>query len=120
MRWQPTITSPLLISPFYQLCYNVISLAGLKIILTLSLLLSFLHNRIPHKHNVWAADNLASIYISICFFCNKPSKSKNHTSTFVYYLLFVKWKLTFTLRKGYFSQNQSSQTVSAGPELPIM
>ena len=39
--------------------YNVISLIGLKITLQLCLLLSFLQNRIPCKHNVWADDNLA-------------------------------------------------------------
>ena len=61
-EWTP-ITSPLLISSFYQLYYNVISLTGLKItlIMTLHLLLSFLHNRIPCKHNAWAANNLVPL-----------------------------------------------------------
>ena len=52
---------PMLISFLYQLYYNVISLTGLKITQLLCLLLSFLHNRIPCMHNVWAADNLAPL-----------------------------------------------------------
>ena len=32
---------------------------------------------------------------------NKLNKSKNHPSTFVYYLLFVKWNIVFTLRSIY-------------------
>ena len=46
---------------------------------------------------------------------NKPKKSKNHTSTFVYCLLFAKIKFYFYLEKNWSSQNRSSQTVSAGP-----
>ena len=42
---------------------TVIRLIGLKVTLPLCLLLSFLHNRIPCKHDVWAADNLASLDI---------------------------------------------------------
>ena len=46
---------------FYQLYYNVISAKGLKIILPLCLLLSFLHTRITCNHNDWAADLLTSL-----------------------------------------------------------
>ena len=39
----------------------VIRLIGLKVTLPLCLLISFLHNRILHKHDVWAANNLAPL-----------------------------------------------------------
>ena len=60
------ITLPPLINFFYHLCYNVIHLTSIKITQPLRLLLSFLHNRIPCMHNVWAADNLKPL--EICFF----------------------------------------------------
>ena len=71
--------------------FNVISLTSLKIALPICLLLSFLHNRIPCKNNAWADDNLTPP--------NKPNKSKNHTSNFLYYLLFVKMEFYFYLDK---------------------
>ena len=37
---------------------DVVSLTGLNIIQPFCLLLSFLHDRIPRKHNAWAPDNL--------------------------------------------------------------
>ena len=37
---------------------DVVSLIDLNITQPFCLLLSFLHDRIPCKHNVWAADNL--------------------------------------------------------------
>ena len=46
---------------FYQLYYIFISPTGLKIILLLCLLLSFLHTRITCKHKEWAADILTSL-----------------------------------------------------------
>ena len=61
-----------------------------KNILPLYLLLSFLHNRIPCKHNVWAPNifkPLDMLFLSTIVQYNKPNKSKNHISTFVYYLL---------------------------------
>ena len=109
--------SPANLSPFMIYC-NVITVAGLKITLPLYLLFSFLHNRISCKHNACTVDNLTPLdmlFLSISYsFIYKPNKSKNHTSTFVYYLLFVKMEVHFYLRN-WFGQNQSSQTVSAGP-----
>ena len=100
MRERP-ISSSLLISFFYQLYYNIISLTGLKITLPLFLLLSFVHNRIPCKHNAWAADNLAPLdilFICIIAYYNMPNKFKIHTRTFVYYFL-QKKNIIFSLRK---------------------
>ena len=52
--------------------------------------LSFLLNRIPCKHNAWASNNLAPLDMPFLSIIAKPNKSKHHTSTFVYYLLFEK------------------------------
>ena len=44
---------------------NVISPTSLKTTLSLRLLLSFLHNGIPCKHNVWESNNLASLHMPL-------------------------------------------------------
>ena len=112
------ITLPLLISFFYYF-YKSNRSKNLKLTLPWCLLLSFLHNRIPCKQNAWAANNLAPLhmpFLSIIAYNNKPNKCENHTSTFVYHLLFVKIEFHFYLEKNWFDQNQSS-TVSADPTL---
>ena len=109
------ITS-LLISLFYHLYYNVISLTGLIITLPLCLLLSFFHNKrlvsIMHERSI-------ILHLLICFQSkyNKSNMSKNHTSTFVYYLIFAKMEFHFYLEKNWSGQNQSSRTISAGPDV---
>ena len=68
--------------------------------MSLHILLRFLHNRIPCKHNARAANNLTPLnmlFLSIIVWYNKPNKFKNHTSTFVYYLVFVKIVFHFYL-----------------------
>ena len=63
-------------------------------------------NRIPCEYNnkfdMWAADDLAPLYmlfLSIIAYYPKPNKPKNHSSTFVYYLLFLIMDFNVTLRK---------------------
>ena len=81
--------------------------------------------------NAWAADyfttadinNLAPLdmlFLSIIAKYNKPNKSKNHTDTFVYYLLLVKMECYFYLEKNWSSQNQSSWNVSTGTALYVV
>ena len=63
------IISPLLISTFHQLCYNIVSLTGLKITLPLCLLhaqLAFCTNRIPCKH--YMRGRPIALQLLICFF----------------------------------------------------
>ena len=108
------ITSPLLISSFYQLYYNVIRLIGLKITLTLCLLLSFLHNRIPCKHNTWAVDNLAlldMLYLSFIQIISLTSSKITLALLLIPCMLFVKMETNFYLEKIWSGQNRSSQTV---------
>ena len=97
-------------------CY---SLTGLKIILPLCSLLSFLHNRTPCEHNnklnAWMVDNLAPLDM-LCPYYSMLNKSKNHTSTFIYYLLFCKNGIYFYLEVNWSGQNQSNQTASADPD----
>ena len=38
------------------------------------------------------------LFLSTVSSYNKLNKSKNHPSTFVYYLLFVKWNFVFILK----------------------
>ena len=42
---------------------DVVSLIGLYITLPFCLLLSFLHDRIPCKHNAWVPNNLEPLYV---------------------------------------------------------
>ena len=51
------------------------------------------------------------LFLSIVAQYNKPNKPKNHTSTSVYYLFFVKWNFVFTLR--------NSGPAKTGPAGPI-
>ena len=119
MRGWP-IDSSLLISSFYLLCYNVIRPTSLKITLSLCFLFGFLHSRIPCQHNAWVADNCLDLFICLLNPL-QPSKisltsPKNHTSTFLYYLLFVKMGFYFfTLRK-----TGLAKTIAAGPFLPAL
>ena len=46
-----------------------------------------------------------------------PNKSKNHLSTFVYYLLFVKWNFVFKLRNS--GPAKTGPTGSSATALPI-
>ena len=100
-----SITSSLLIFLLSVLYYNITSLTGLKISLLLCLLISILHGRITCEHNnklnMWVADNIAPLDILFIYYSlyNKLNKSKNHTSTFVYHLLFVKLEFYFHLEK---------------------
>ena len=68
---------------------------------------------------MWAADNLRPFHMPpppIIAQLNQPNKSKNHTSTFLYCLLFVKMDLLFfTLRK-----TGPAKTGAAGPFPPAL
>ena len=119
------ITLPQTISLCHQLFHYVMSLTGLKITLILCLLLSSLHSRTPCEHssklNTWAVDNLAPLdmlFLSIIALIqyNKPNRSKNHTSTFVYYLPFCKNRVLFYLEK----KNGVTKTRAAGPLSPAL
>ena len=81
-----------LISFFYQLYYNFISLIGLKITLALCLLLSILHKRIPCKHNVF--DNLIPVDMLFLSYITSLTSPKTPLA-----LLFStqKWNFIFTL-----------------------
>ena len=49
----------------------------------------------------WSADNFPPLdmaFLPTVLQYNKPKKSKNHPSAFVYYFLFIKWNFVFTLR----------------------
>ena len=88
----------------FLLC-AVMSLSNLQITLALRLLLNFctIEYVVPHEIflRAWAADYflpLHMLFLSTVSYYNKLNKSKNHPSTFVYYLLFVKWNFVFTLR----------------------
>ena len=88
-----------LISFFYHLYYNFISLIGLNITLPLCLLLSFLHNRIPCKHNVWVA---IILYLLIYFFYPLYLNIASLTSPIITLVLLFstqKWNFIFTLSK---------------------
>ena len=88
-----------LISSFYQLCNDVISLTSLKITLPLYLLLSVLRSRIPCKHNAWAADNLAPLNVLFLSIDIISLVSPKITLELFLLLAFVKWNVIFTLRK---------------------
>ena len=89
----------------YLLLCAVLRISNLQITLALCLLLSFF--TIEYLHSIkcfllaWAADYFPlhhMPFLSIVSYYNKLNKSKNHSSTFVYYLLFVKLNFVFTLR----------------------
>ena len=107
-----SITSLLLISSFYLLCYNVISIKGLKVTLPLCLL-SFLHNRIPCKHIAWVADNL--VPLDMLFYLLQLNTisltSPKITLALFLQLLFVKMDFYF-----YFLRKTGpAKTRAAGP-----
>ena len=85
------ITFPSLISFFYQLYCNVISLSDLKIVLPLCLLLLFAQqNGYLVRAINWMCGQPINLKLLICYSIyynlissNKPNKSKNHTNTFV-------------------------------------
>ena len=102
-------TADILVLSVILQCYKSNRCKNYKITLPFCLLLSFLHNRIPCRHNAWAANNLAPldmVFLSIITEYNKCNKSKNHTSTFVYYLHFVEMESNFYLEKNWSGQNQ--------------
>ena len=93
------ITSPLLISLFYQLYYNVISLTSLKTTLPLCLLLNFLHNK--HLVSILRGQPMI-LYLLICFFYLNiisltSSKITLALLSIAYFL--QKMEFHFTLRK---------------------
>ena len=62
---------------------------------------------------MWAADDFPPLdmaFLPIILYYDKPNKSKNHPSAFVYYLLFVKWNFVFALRN-----SGPAKTGPAGP-----
>ena len=94
---------PMLIWLVYLLLCDVLSLSNLQITLALCLLLSFftIEHLYSIKHSCVCGRPIIFHFIICLFYLlyhNKLNKSKNHSSTFVYYLLFVKWKFLFTLR----------------------
>ena len=79
-----------------------------------------MYNKIFCEHNAWVADNIVPLdmlFLSIITKYNKPNKYKNNTSTFAYYLLYVKMEFNIYLEKNLCGQNRSSRTVSAGPDI---
>ena len=89
---------------------RTVSLIGLKITLPFCLLLSFLRNRIPCKHNAWTADNLAPLDVPFLFIIVSLTSPKVTLALFVYYLLYVKMDLHFYLEK-----TDPAKTGAAGP-----
>ena len=67
-----------------------------------------------NKSCAWVADSFPPLHMAFLptvLWYNKPNKSKNNLSAFIYYLLFVKWNFAFTLR--------SSGPAKTGPARPI-
>ena len=87
------------------LLHAVLSLSNLYITLALCLLFNFCTIEYLVKHKIflhaWAANYFPPhhmLFLSAVLYYNKLKRSKNHPSTFDYYLLSVKWNFVFTLR----------------------